>query len=124
MYAHEDIIRPIVMYCRVSKPKSVEFGSKWSFNQYNIILTREQSVLKSVMNAFEGENMQTQDSVLGCKIDLYFCDYKLAIESIKKGHKNRDINHEIEKKEQWKKNSIVNLLKLILIKKILIFLKL
>ena len=29
------------------------------------------------MDAFEGENMQTQYSVLGYRIDLYFHDYKL-----------------------------------------------
>ena len=30
------------------------------------------------MDAFEGENMQTQYDVLGYKIDLSFQDYKLA----------------------------------------------
>ena len=32
------------------------------------------------MTLFEGENMQTQYNVLGYRIDLYFHDYKLAIE--------------------------------------------
>ena len=63
MYAHECIIIPIIMYCRVSTPKTIEFKSKVGFNQYDITLTKEQSVLKSVMNASEGENMQTQYSV-------------------------------------------------------------
>ena len=66
------------MHCRVSTPKSVEFRSKLGFNQYNITLTKEQSVLKSVMDAFEGENMETQYSVLRYKIDLYFHGYKLT----------------------------------------------
>ena len=66
------------MHCRVSTPKSVEFRSKLGFNQYNITLTKEQSVLKSVMDAFEGENMETQYSVLGYKIDLCFHGYKLT----------------------------------------------
>ena len=48
------------MYCRVSTPKSVEFRFKIGFNQCDIALTQEQSVLKSVMDASEGENMQTQ----------------------------------------------------------------
>ena len=60
MYAHEDIITPIIMHCRVSTPKTIKFTSKLGFNQYDIILTKEQSVLKSVMDAFEGENMQTE----------------------------------------------------------------
>ena len=57
MYAHECIIIPIIMQCRVATPKSIEFRSNLRFNQDDITLTKEQSVLKSVMDAFEGENM-------------------------------------------------------------------
>ena len=39
---------------------------------------------------------QTQYSVLGYRIDLYFRDYKLAVEVDKKGHKDRNIDHEIK----------------------------
>ena len=59
MYAHECIVIPTIMNCRVATPKSIEFRSKLGFNQYYITLTKEQSVLKSIMDAFEGENMQT-----------------------------------------------------------------
>ena len=45
------------MYCRVSTPKSIEFRSTLGFNQYDLTLTKEQSVLKSVMDVFEGENI-------------------------------------------------------------------
>ena len=38
------------------------------------------------MDAFEGENVQTQYSVLGYRIDLHFHDYKLAVEVDEKGH--------------------------------------
>ena len=51
--------------------KAIEFRSKLGFNQYDITLKKESSVLKSIMDTFEGENMQTQYSVLGYKIDLY-----------------------------------------------------
>ena len=60
MYAYECIIIPVIMHCRVSTPKSIEFRSKLGFNEYDITLTKEQSVLKSVKDAFEGENMQTE----------------------------------------------------------------
>ena len=60
--------------------KTIEFKSKLEFNHNDITFTKEQSVLGSVMDAFEGENMQTQYRVLGYKIDLYFHDYKIAIE--------------------------------------------
>ena len=48
------------MHCRVATPKSIEFRSKLGLNQYDITLTKEQLVIKPVMDAFEGENMQTQ----------------------------------------------------------------
>ena len=51
------------------------------------------------MEAFEGENKVTQYSVLGYRIDLYFHDYKLAIEVNEKGYKNRNIDHEIQRKK-------------------------
>ena len=85
----------MIMHCRVATPKSIEFRSKLEFNQFDITLTKKQSVLKSVMDAFEGENMQTQYSVLGYRIDLYFHDYKLAIKVGEKGHEDRNIDYEI-----------------------------
>ena len=47
------------MHCRVSTSKTIKFKSKLGFNQYDITLTKEQSVVRSIMNAFEGEDMQT-----------------------------------------------------------------
>ena len=43
--------------------------------------------------------MQTQYSVLSYKIDLYFHEYKLAIEVDEIGHTNRNINNEIERQK-------------------------
>ena len=99
MYAHECIIIPAIMHCRVSAPKSTDIRFKLGFNQYDITLTKEQSVLKSIMDAFEGKNMQTQYNALGYRIDLYFHDYKLAIEVDEKGHKNRSVDHEIQRQK-------------------------
>ena len=61
-----------------------------------MINTKEQTIINSIKNTFEGENIQTQDSVLGLRIDLYFHEYKLAIEVDELGHTNRNINNEIE----------------------------
>ena len=55
------------------------------------------------MDAFEGENMQSQNSVLGYRIDLYFHDYKLSIEFDEKGHKDRNIDHEIKRQKAIEK---------------------
>ena len=51
------------------------------------------------MNESEGENMQTRYSFLGYKIDLYFKDHRLAIAVDEKGHKDRDIDHEMKNKK-------------------------
>ena len=80
MYAHEDIITPIIIHCRVSTAKTIKFRSKLGFNQYDITLNKEQSVLKPIMDAFEGEQMPTQYNVLGYIIDLYFHDCTLPVE--------------------------------------------
>ena len=97
MYAHECIIIPVIMTSRSSK--AIKFGSKLGFSQYEITLKKELSVLKSVMNTFEGETMKNQYSVLGYKIDLYFYDYKLAIEVDERGHKDGYVDHEIKRQK-------------------------
>ena len=91
------------MHCRVSTAKSIKFRSKLGFNQYDITLTKEQSVLKSVMDAFEGENLQNQYSALGYRIDLYFHDYKLSIEVDEKGNEDRHTDHEIKRQKALEK---------------------
>ena len=55
------------------------------------------------MDAFEGENIPTQHSVLGYRIDLYSHDYKLAIEVDQKGHKDSNIDHETERQKALEK---------------------
>ena len=64
-----------------------------------MINTKEQTIKNSIKDAFEGENIQTQYSVLGDRIDLYFHEYKLAIEVDELGHTNRNINDEIERQK-------------------------
>ena len=59
MYAHECIIVPIIMTCRVSTPKSINFRSMLGFSVHDIFLSKEQSVIKSIINTFDGQNMTT-----------------------------------------------------------------
>ena len=54
-------------------------------------------MLELTNNASEGENMQTQYSVLSYKIDFYFHEYRLAIEVNELGHNERNINYEIQR---------------------------
>ena len=41
--------------------------------------------------------MQSKCNMLGYRIDLYFHDYKLAIETDENGHRNRNIDYEIKR---------------------------
>ena len=59
-----------------------------------MINTKEQTIINSIKPAFEGENIQTQYSVLGHKIDLYFHKYKLAIDVDELGQADRSDNNE------------------------------
>ena len=73
------------------------FKENLGFTLHDVISTKEQSVIKSIKDTFEGEDMRTQYSVLSCKIDLYFHKCKLAIEVDELGHADRNINNEIER---------------------------
>ena len=57
------------------------------------------TTLDSIKNAFEGENIQTNYRVLGYEIDIYFNDYKLAVEIDEYNHEDRDIGYEIERQK-------------------------
>ena len=62
-----------------------------------MINTKEQTVINSIKDAFEGENTQSQYTVLGYRIVLYFHKFKLAIEVDELGHNDRSADHETQR---------------------------
>ena len=62
-----------------------KFRTRLGFKQYDVILTKEPSVLTRIMSSFEGENMQTQYNVLRYRIDLLFMTISLQW---KQGHQH------------------------------------
>ena len=113
MYTQEDIMTPIIMNCRGSK--AVEFRRNIGFNKHDLIMSKKQSVLTNILKVFAIEGILIQHYILGKRIELYFPKHKLAIEIDKKG-----ILIEIKTKKRTKKADLVlNLLELILMKKIL-----
>ena len=76
---------------------------KLGFKLYDVINTKEQTIINSIKDTFEDENIQTQYSVLGYRIDLWFQEYKLAIEVDDLGHTNRNISNKIERQKVLKK---------------------
>ena len=85
------------MDCRIDE--SCNFFKKLGFIIHDVINTKEQTVISAIKDALEGESMQTQYSVLGYRIDLYFHEYKLAIEVDELGHNDRNINDEIQRQQ-------------------------
>ena len=55
------------------------------------------------METFEGENMESHYSVLNYRIDLYFYDYKIAVEIDENGDQHRNKNHEKQRQKQTEK---------------------
>ena len=85
------------MDCRTDKWCSLK--KNLVFKLHDVISTKEQTVINSIKDAFEGEDMQTQYSVLSYRIDLYFHKYKLAIEVDELGHNDRNIDYEIQRQQ-------------------------
>ena len=56
-------------------------------------------MLTKTISSLEGENMQIQYDVSGCRIDLYFHDYKLAIEIDENGHSDRNNGYKIKRQK-------------------------
>ena len=72
------------------------------FNEHDdVFLSKKQSVLNKLLEAFLREEMYQQYSVLGFKIDLYFVKYKLAVEIDEYDHKEID-----NEKELMRENAI------------------
>ena len=90
-----------IMDCRTDE--SCNLKKNLGFRLHDVINTKEQTVINSIKDAFEGEDIQTQYSVLGYRIDLYFHNYTLAIEADELGHADRNLSTEIERQKALEK---------------------
>ena len=98
---HSDFALKVIMDCRTNELSNLK--RNLGFRLQDVINAKEQTVLKSIKDAFEGEDMQTQYSVLGYRIDLYFHKHKLAIEVDELGHADRNLSNEIERQKALEK---------------------
>ena len=83
-----------------STDESCNVKRNLGFTLHDVINTIEKTVINSIIDAFEGENMQSQYTVLNYRIDLYFHKYKLAIEVDELGHNDRNIDYEIQRQRE------------------------
>ena len=119
-FLKEDFAIQIIMDCRTTP--AVNFKTRLGFKLHDLIMTQEQSILSKNVIIFAAEEIILQHNVLICRIDAYFFKYKLAIEVEEQVHNDRDIDYEIERQKAIENKLVVNLLRLIQLKKISIFL--
>ena len=72
----------------------------------DVFNNKEQTVLESIKDAIEEEDRQSQYSVLQCRIDLYFCEYKLAIEVDEYSHCDMVSSDDREEREKRLKKEL------------------
>ena len=77
-FLRSDFPLKVIMDCKTDE--SCNLKRNLGFRLHVVINIKEQTVLKSIKDVFEGEEIQTQCSVLGCRINLYSLKYKIAIE--------------------------------------------
>ena len=89
------------MDCRTTP--AVNSKTRLGFNQHNPIMTQEQLILIKIKTIFSTEEKILQHHVLSYRIDAYFPNYKLAIETDELGHGDRDIDCEIRRQKSIEK---------------------
>ena len=108
MYVHEDILIPIIMQSRLSDSKTITFRADLGFNQINLILKKEQSVVIPILKAFSAEKIKLQHKSLKnerLRTDMYFSTHKFAVEIEENGHTDRNQDKEKERQTKIKKHS-------------------
>ena len=83
----KDLALKIIMDCKTDE--SCNLKKNLGFTLHDVINTKEQTI----KDTFEGEHMQTQYTVIVYMIDLYFHEYKLAIEVDELGHNDYEIQY-------------------------------
>ena len=90
-----------LMDCKTDE--SYNLKRNLGFRLHDVINTKEQTVTNSIKDALEGENIQTQYSVIGYRTDLYFHEHKLATEVDELGHADRNLSNETERQKALEK---------------------
>ena len=107
MYLSEVIVIPIIMQSTLSNPKTIKFRSDLGFNQINLILKKEQSVVILLLKTFSAEKIKLQHKILEnerVRIYMYFSEQKLVVEIDEKGHIDRNQNKENERQTKIEKH--------------------
>ena len=80
----------VIMDCRTLSAHKIT--TKLGFEQYDVILTKYESVLRKIKSSFEGETSKHNIMFYVIEIDLYFHDYKLPKEIDENSHSEKNID--------------------------------
>ena len=108
MYVHENIAITIITQSRLSDSKIIKFRTDLGFNQINLILKKEESVVIPLLTTFFAEKIKLQHKALKnerVRTDTYFSDHKFAIEIDEKGYTDRNQDEENERQAKIEKRS-------------------
>ena len=101
MYVHKDNLISIIMQSRLSDQKIIKFRADLEFNQVNLMLKKEQSLVILLLKAFSAQKkMKLQHKALKnerVRTDMYFSEHKFAVEIDEKGHIHRNQDEEKQK---------------------------
>lgn len=84
-------------------PKAYDVAKAFGINMFEKVESIEQSTLRKIMKSFSNEEMTDQKKCCGYAIDLYFTEYKLAVECDERGHTVYDENEEKIREKKIKK---------------------
>ena len=104
IYVRNDLMSRITKNCIREKgrgKKIDDFRIKLGFKPNDIPLSKEHGITTKKPKLFKKEKIRLQHKILNYYIDLYFIEYKLAIEIDEKDHLDRK-----KEKEQERKNKI------------------
>ena len=92
------------LVCTARTTNSVKAAKELKINLLeNKTVTKEIDTLAKIMKVFEGETMKPQYVCFQYRIDLYFPEYKLAIECDENGHRDRKPQNEKNRQKRISK---------------------
>ena len=99
---HKALAIKVIIDCTTDE--SCNFKRRLGFKLHDVINTKQQTIIGSMKEAFEGEDFQSEYTLLNYRIDLYLCKYKTAVEINEYRHVDRNKDKDDERENRLKEN--------------------
>ena len=94
------------MQTTLRKPETIKFRSDLRFNEINLILKKEQSVVIPLLKAFSAEKIKLQHKTFEnerARTNMYLFEHKFTVEIDEKGHTDRNQDKKKRKRNKSRK---------------------